>query len=44
MRFKHETDQHCYRQLVLGISCLHSQAICHRDLKYENVLLASEDA
>lgn len=33
----------CFKQLVSGIAYLHSKGVVHRDLKLENLLLASPD-
>lgn len=34
----------CFQQIVKGLAYLHSKGIVHRDLKLENLMLASEDA
>ena len=36
------TAKHLFRQLLLGISYVHSQDVVHRDLKCENLLLDKE--
>jgi len=34
---------YCFKQIVSGIAYLHSKGVVHRDLKMENLLLASPD-
>ncbi|KAH7388336.1 hypothetical protein KP509_16G070700 [Ceratopteris richardii] len=43
-RFSEDEARYFFQQLVSGVSYCHSQQICHRDLKLENVLLDDSPA
>ena len=42
-RFSQETARLIFFKIVQGVTYLHSQRVCHRDLKLDNILLASSD-
>ena len=43
VRLKEATSRTYFQQLASAVDYLHSQNICHRDLKLENILLCSTD-
>lgn len=40
--FSEKICRHYFKQLLMGVHYLHSNGICHRDMKPENILLDEE--
>lgn len=43
LKFKESDARHIIRQILLSINYLHNKNMTHRDLKLENILMASTD-